>query len=89
MVVLILLEGVLFVAAIVALAALFVWGLLAFTPLGTRWRQAANRRQIDEQADLICPIHGLQAPGSLVRLSSGEPFCSQCYQETSYGQLDR
>jgi hypothetical protein len=24
-----------------------------------------------------------------VRLPSGEPFCSQCYQETSYGQLDR
>ena len=87
--VVILIEGVLFVAAIVALAALVVWGLRAFTPLGTRWKQADNRRLLDQQAALTCPIHGWQAPESLVRLPSGEPFCSQCYQETSYGQLDR
>lgn len=87
--VVILLEGVLFVTAIVAVAALFLWGLKAFTPLGTRLRQAENRRLIDEQAALTCPIHGWQAPDSLVRLTSGEPLCSQCYQETVHGQLDR
>jgi hypothetical protein len=88
-VVVIFLEGVLFVAAIVAVAAFFMWGLKAFTPLGTRLRQSENRRLIDEHAELTCPIHGWQAPESLVRLPSGEPFCSQCYQETVHGQLDR
>lgn len=86
--VVILIEGVLFVAAIVALAAFLVWGLRAFTPLGTRFRQSANRRLIDANAALTCPIHGWQAPDSLVRLDSGEPLCSKCYQETLYGQLD-
>ena len=85
----ILLEGVLFVTAIVACTAFFVWVVLAFTPLGTRRRQAANRRLIDQRAVLTCPIHGWQAPDSLVRLPSGEPLCSKCYQETLYGQLDR
>lgn len=84
----IVLEGGLFVAALAACAALLVWGILAFTPLGTRWRQARNRRLIDQRAALTCPIHGWQAPDSLVRLPSGEPLCSQCYQETLYGQLD-
>jgi hypothetical protein len=88
-VVVILLEGVLFVTAIVAVVALIAWGLNAFTPLGTRWKQLANRRLIDQHAALTCPIHGWQAPDSLVRLPSGEPLCSQCYQETLYGQLDR
>jgi hypothetical protein len=88
-VVVILLEGVLFVAAIAACTALFLWGVKAFTPLGTRWRQVANRRLIDQQAALTCPIHGWQAPDSLVRLPSGESLCSKCYQETFYGQLDR
>ena len=87
--VVILFEGVLFVVAIAACAAVFVWGVKAFTPLGTRWRQLANRRQIDQHAALTCPIHGWQAPDSLVRLPSGEPLCSKCYQETLYGQLDR
>lgn len=87
--VVILLEGALFVAAIAACAAVLVWGVKAFTPLGTRWKQAENRRLIDQQADLTCPIHGWQAPDSLVRLSSGEPLCSKCYQETVYGDLDR
>ncbi|MES3034809.1 MAG: hypothetical protein V4813_12495 [Gemmatimonadota bacterium] len=87
--VVILIEGVLFVVAIAACAAVFVWGVKAFTPLGTRWRQSANRRQIDQHAALTCPIHGWQAPDSLVRLPSGEPLCSKCYQETFYGQLDR
>jgi hypothetical protein len=88
-VVVILLEGVLFVAAIVAVAAFFMWGLKAFTPLGTRLRQAENRRLLDERAALTCPIHGWQAPDSLVRLPSGESLCSQCYQETVHGQPDR
>lgn len=87
--VVIFLEGVLFVTAIVAAVALFAWGLRAFTPLGTRLKQTENRRLIDQHAALTCPIHGWQAPDSLVRLPSGEPLCSQCYQETLYGQLDR
>lgn len=85
----ILVEGVLFVTAIVACAAFFYWGVKAFTPLGTRWKQSENRRLIDQHAALTCPIHGWQAPDSLVRLPSGEPLCSKCYQETLYGQLDR
>jgi hypothetical protein len=88
-VVVILLEGVLFVAAIVACTAVLLWGVKAFTPLGTRWRQLENRKLIDQHAALTCPIHGMQAPDSLVRLTSGEPLCSKCYQETVYGQLDR
>ena len=87
--VVILLEGVLFVTVIVAITAFFVWGLKTFTPLGTRWTQARNRRLIDQHAALTCPIHGWQASESLVRLPSGEPLCSKCYQETLYGQLDR
>ena len=87
--VVIILEGVLFVAVIAACTAFLLWGLRAFTPLGTRFRQSANRRLIDERAALTCPIHGWQAPESLVRLPSGEPFCSNCYQETFHGQLDR
>lgn len=82
-------EGLLFVAAIVAALAFCIWGVKAFTPLGTRLRQSANRRLIDEHAALTCPIHGWQAPDTLVRLPSGEPLCSKCYQETLYGQLDR
>ena len=85
----IILEGVLFVAAIAAFAAFLLWGIKAFTPLGTRLKQAENRRQIDQHAALTCPIHGWQAPDSLVRLPSGESLCSKCYQETLYGQLDR
>jgi hypothetical protein len=85
----ILIEGVLFVAAVVACGAFVVWGLKAFTPLGARWQQLENRKLIDQRAALTCPIHGLQAPDSLVRLTSGEPLCSKCYQETVYGQLDR
>lgn len=87
--VVIFLEGVLFVTAIVAAVALLAWGLRVFTPLGTRLKQTENRRLIDQHAALTCPIHGWQAPDSLVRLPSGEPLCSQCYQETLYGQLDR
>ena len=85
----ILFEGVLFVAALAAAVALVVWGLARFTPLGARWQQSRNRRLIDMRAELTCPIHGWQAPETLVRLRSGEPFCSQCYQETVHGQLDR
>ena len=87
--VVIILEGVLFVAVIAACTVFLLWGLKAFTPLGTRFRQSANRRLIDERAALTCPIHGWQAPESLVRLPSGEPICSNCYQETFHGQLDR
>lgn len=82
-------EGVLFVAAVAAFTAFLLWGVKAFTPLGTRWKQKANRRLIDQQAALTCPIHGWQAPDSLVRLPGGESLCSRCYQETLYGQLDR
>ena len=87
--VVILVEGVLFVAALAACTALLFWGVKAFTPLGTRLKQAENRRLIDQSAALTCPIHGWQAPDSLVRLNGGESRCSKCYQETLYGQLDR
>ena len=78
----IILEGVLFVALVATVAALFYWGVLYFTPLGQRLRETRNRRRIDRDADLTCPIHGSYADGELVRLPTGERMCPACYKET-------
>lgn len=81
----IILEGVLFVALVATVAALFYWGMLYFTPLGHRIRETRNRQRIDRAADLTCPVHGGFADGELVRLPTGERICPQCYKETMYG----
>ena len=48
----------------------------------------APRKLIEKQADLTCPIHGLQREADLVRLSTGEPLCPHCYREALNGHVD-
>jgi hypothetical protein len=86
--VMILIEGVLFVALVATGGALFVFLVMQYTPLGTRLRQARNRRRLEREAESICPIHGAHAERDLVRLSSGETVCPECFKETMYGRLD-
>jgi len=81
----ILIEGVLFVALIATVGVLFYYLVLYFTPVGVRVRQARNRRRIDRAAELVCPIHGPRASADLVRLTSGETLCPDCYKETFNG----
>ena len=81
----IIIEGVLFVALIAAVGALFYFVLMQFTPVGLRVRQAKNRRQLDRAAELVCPIHGPRSTEDLVRLTSGETMCPECYKETLNG----
>lgn len=81
----IILEGVLFVALIAAVGALFYFILIGFTPVGVRLRQAKNRRRLDRAAALACPIHGPRSSNDLVRLASGELMCPDCYKEMLNG----
>lgn len=78
----ILMEGSLFVAAIAAVGALLSYFVLDHTSLGTRIRQAGNRRRIESIAELRCPIHGDHTPQQMVRLPSGVVVCPECFQET-------
>ena len=81
----IIIEGVLFVALIAAIGTLFYFVIMYFTPVGVRVRQARNRRQLDRAAELVCSIHGPQSTTDLVRLTSGELLCPECYKETLNG----
>lgn len=81
----IIIEGVLFAAFIVAMAALFTWGIRNFTPLGTNLRQMQNRKQIERAASCTCPIHGAHEEHEMVRLPSGERICPECYKEVVNG----
>ena len=83
----IILESAFFFALVAVVGALVVYTVRA-TPLGTRFRQAANRKRIDETADLTCPTHGLQKKVDLVRLPTGESLCPHCYQEAVHGVVD-
>jgi hypothetical protein len=78
----ILMEGILFVAAIAAVGALLSYFVLDHTTLGTRIKQAGNRRRIESVAELRCPIHGDHTPQQMVRLPSGVVVCPECFQET-------
>jgi hypothetical protein len=78
-------EGVLFVALIATVGTLFYLVVMQFTPVGIRVRQARNRRRIDRAAELVCPIHGPRAATDLVRLTSGELLCPDCYKENFNG----
>ena len=77
----IILEGVLFVALLATVATLLFFALIRWTPLGLRFRQNANRRQIEEALELECPIHGPQREEEMVRLPSGSRICPACYKE--------
>ena len=81
----IIVEGVLFVALLATGAALLYFVLVTFMPVGVRLRQAQNRRQIDRAAEQNCPIHGPRNEKDLVRLTSGELMCPDCYKETVHG----
>lgn len=83
----ILIESGLFIAMLAVLAA-FLITAMKMTPLGTRLKQTANRKLIEKQADLTCPIHGQQREADLVRLSTGEPLCPHCYREALNGHVD-
>jgi hypothetical protein len=74
-------EGVLFVALLVTIAALLYLVLMQFTPLGVRARQAHNRRRIESAAARVCSIHGPHADTDMVLLPSGERICPECYSE--------
>jgi hypothetical protein len=80
----IILEGVLFVALLATIAALLFFALLYLTPLGLRIRQDRNRRAIEAELDLTCPIHGLQREEQMVRLPSGSRICPACYKEAMH-----
>ena len=81
----IIIEGVLFVALLAAVGILFYLVVVYFTPLGVRRRQTLNRRRVDRAAELVCPIHGPRTSNDLVRLTSGELMCPDCYKETFHG----
>jgi hypothetical protein len=81
----ILVEGVLFVVLIATGAALLYFVVVQFTPVGVRLRQRRNRRRIDRAAELVCPIHGPRAENDLVRLTSGDTMCPDCYKENVHG----
>lgn len=83
----IILESVLFFALVAVVGGLVVYSVGA-TPLGARFRQIANRKRIDEVAELTCPVHGLQQKSELVRLPTGESLCPHCYQEAVHGVVD-
>jgi hypothetical protein len=81
----IILEGVLFVALIATVGTLFYMLLMYFTPVGVRFRQRQNRKRLDRAAELVCPIHGPRSSTDLVRLTSGELLCPDCYKENFHG----
>jgi hypothetical protein len=74
-------EGVLFVALIATVAALFYLVLMQFTPLGVRVRQIRNRRRIERAAARVCSIHGPHADSEMVLLPDGDRVCPECYTE--------
>jgi hypothetical protein len=84
----ILLEGVLFVVFVATMAALLLFVLVQFTPVGLWLRQTRNRRRIERAAELRCPIHGAHDPADMVRLPSGERICPACFRETVDGNFD-
>src|ERR1044071_6112437 len=76
----IILEGVLFVAFLATIAALLFFGAYYLTPFGLRLKQNRNRRELERELDLTCPIHGLQREEEMVRLPSGSRICPVCYK---------
>lgn len=83
----IILESVLFFA-LVAIVGVSLFSIVRRTPLGRRFSQTANRKRIEAEADLTCPVHGLQDPARMVRLPTGEVLCPHCYKEAVHGIVD-
>jgi hypothetical protein len=81
----ILLEGALFVVLVLAAAALTVFIVVQFTPVGLRLRQARNRRLIEQAADRVCPVHGPNDAADMVLLASGDRICPKCFEEAVHG----
>jgi hypothetical protein len=81
----IIIEGALFVALLATVGTLFYFVIMYLTPVGERYRQTQNRRRLDNAAELVCPIHGPRPSTDLVRLTSGELMCPECYKETIHG----
>lgn len=81
----IIVEGALFVLLILMAAALIVFTVLEFTPLGLRLRQARNRRLIEQAADRVCPVHGPHQAADMVLLASGDRICPECFEEAVHG----
>ena len=77
----IIIEGVLFIALLAVSVALVAYGVLSFTPVGAWIRQTANRRRMEREAALTCPVHGYHPERDLVRLPGGTPTCPECYAE--------
>ena len=84
----IILESVLFIAAVAVGAALLSYLVLEFTPIGLRVRQDRNRRVIERAAELRCPVHGALREHDLVRLPTGERICPACFKEAVHGDVD-
>jgi hypothetical protein len=84
----ILLEGLLFVASIATIAALVFFFTRSSTSLGVRAKQNENRRVIEREIDLVCPIHGPHTEEQLVRLESGERICPDCFRDAMKGIVD-
>lgn len=80
----IILEGVLFVALLATVAAL-LHSLVSETPIGVRLQQVRNRRSIERDAALRCPVHGVHEERELVRLPNGERICPDCFREIANG----
>ncbi len=80
----IIVEGVLFIALIVAAATLLYSVLVRWTPLGRRLAQTHNRELIEEATSRTCPVHGPHQAHELVRLPDGELICPQCYAEAMH-----
>jgi hypothetical protein len=84
----IIIDSALFAVLVAAGGALVLAVIAHFTPLGVRWRQLRNRRQLEREAARDCPRHGPQREGELVRLRDGQTMCPICYQEILNGKLD-
>ena len=77
----IILEGVLFVALVATVATLLFFALLCLDAARPAAAADGNRRVIEDELELECPIHGLQREEEMVRLPSGSRICPTCYKE--------
>ena len=78
----IVMEGVLFVALAAACGTLLFFVVMSTTPIGRRWREVRNRKRIELEAALHCPVHGQLKDEEMVRLPSGDRVCPHCFKET-------
>jgi hypothetical protein len=83
----IIIEGVLFLALLGVAGTLVVYLVRHHTGAGTALEQTRNRKQIDRAASLTCATHGPHEEREMVRLSSGEVVCPECYREAAEGHV--